>query len=93
MKITTFLIECISFNCDCVLSYESPGRFLSQCYLAVLFLQHRFYFDKVFGEESSNEEVYQQTAYPLVQHMLNGYVTTDVEVFGAGYFFNTMHSS
>ncbi|KAG7223416.1 hypothetical protein INR49_015519 [Caranx melampygus] len=32
----------------------------------------KFYFDKVFGEESSNEEVYQQTAYPLVQHMLNG---------------------
>ncbi|KAF7669893.1 hypothetical protein LDENG_00100640 [Lucifuga dentata] len=37
-----------------------------------LFLQHRFYFDQVFGEESSNEEVYHRTAYPLVQHMLNG---------------------
>ncbi|XP_062418210.1 kinesin-like protein KIF24 isoform X3 [Pungitius pungitius] len=35
-------------------------------------LQHRFYFDQVFGEESSNVEVYQRTAYPLVQHMLNG---------------------
>ncbi|KAF3851129.1 hypothetical protein F7725_012901 [Dissostichus mawsoni] len=35
-------------------------------------LVHRFYFDQVFGEESSNEEVYQRTAYPLVQHMLNG---------------------
>ncbi|XP_054467751.1 uncharacterized protein LOC129101833 [Anoplopoma fimbria] len=33
---------------------------------------HRFYFDQVFGEESSNEEVYRRTAYPLVQHMLNG---------------------
>ncbi|XP_034396741.1 uncharacterized protein LOC117735931 [Cyclopterus lumpus] len=33
---------------------------------------YRFYFDEVFGEESSNEEVYQRTAYPLVQHMLNG---------------------
>lgn len=37
-----------------------------------LCLQHRFYFDQVFGEESSNEDVYQRTAYPLVQHMLNG---------------------
>lgn len=37
-----------------------------------LCLQHRFYFDQVFGEESSNEEVYRRTAYPLVQHMLNG---------------------
>ncbi|KAM6931380.1 kinesin-like protein KIF24 [Xenentodon cancila] len=35
-------------------------------------LQHRFYFDQVFGEESSNEEVYRRTAYPLVQHMLRG---------------------
>ncbi|MED6288103.1 hypothetical protein CHARACLAT_023136 [Characodon lateralis] len=35
-------------------------------------LQHRFYFDQVFGEGSSNEEVYQKTAYPLVQHMLSG---------------------
>ncbi|CAL8344496.1 unnamed protein product [Lota lota] len=35
-------------------------------------LQHRFYFDQVFGEESSNEEVYQKTAFPLVLHMLNG---------------------
>ncbi|XP_034728726.1 uncharacterized protein LOC117945379 [Etheostoma cragini] len=35
-------------------------------------LQHRYYFDQVFGEDSSNEEVYRRTAYPLVQHMLNG---------------------
>lgn len=34
--------------------------------------QHKFYFDQVFGEKSSNEEVYHQTAYPLVQHMLKG---------------------
>lgn len=40
--------------------------------LVFLSLQHRFYFDHVFGEESSNEEVYRKTAYPLVQHMLNG---------------------
>ncbi|XP_074525839.1 uncharacterized protein LOC141790100 [Halichoeres trimaculatus] len=37
-----------------------------------LSLKHKFFFDQVFGEESSNEEVYQRTAYPLVQHMLNG---------------------
>ncbi|XP_070819959.1 kinesin-like protein KIF24 [Chaetodon trifascialis] len=35
-------------------------------------LQHRFYFDQVFGEETSNAEVYRRTAHPLVQHMLNG---------------------
>ncbi|KAM4579460.1 uncharacterized protein V3H82_008677 [Fundulus diaphanus] len=35
-------------------------------------LQHTFHFDQVFGERSSNEEVYEKTAYPLVQHMLSG---------------------
>ncbi|XP_061672913.1 uncharacterized protein LOC133499210 isoform X2 [Syngnathoides biaculeatus] len=35
-------------------------------------LQHPFYFDQVFGEYDSNEEIYKKTAYPLVQHMLNG---------------------
>ncbi|KAJ0009646.1 hypothetical protein NQD34_001348 [Periophthalmus magnuspinnatus] len=35
-------------------------------------LQHKFYFDYVFGEDCSNEEVYQRTASPLVQHMLRG---------------------
>ncbi|KAJ0067873.1 hypothetical protein NL108_011463, partial [Boleophthalmus pectinirostris] len=35
-------------------------------------LQHKFYFDHVFGEDCSNEEVYQRTACPLVQHMLRG---------------------
>ncbi|XP_051923764.1 uncharacterized protein LOC127602009 isoform X2 [Hippocampus zosterae] len=35
-------------------------------------LQHPFYFDQVFGEDHSNEEVYKKTAYPLVQHMLDG---------------------
>ncbi|XP_072290014.1 uncharacterized protein [Eucyclogobius newberryi] len=34
--------------------------------------QHRFYFDHVFGEDSSNEEVYLRTAFPLVRHMLQG---------------------
>lgn len=38
----------------------------------LLFVQHKFYFDQVFGEHCSNEEVYQRTAYPLVRHMLNG---------------------
>ncbi|CAL9707942.1 unnamed protein product [Knipowitschia caucasica] len=35
-------------------------------------LQHRFFFDHVFGEACSNEEVYLRTAQPLVQHMLQG---------------------
>ncbi|XP_077416971.1 uncharacterized protein LOC144048647 [Vanacampus margaritifer] len=35
-------------------------------------LQHPFYFDQVFGDYHSNEEVYKKTAYPLVQHMLDG---------------------
>ncbi|KAK7933831.1 hypothetical protein WMY93_004727 [Mugilogobius chulae] len=35
-------------------------------------LKHRFYFDHVFGESCSNEEVYLKTAFPLVQHMLQG---------------------
>ncbi|KAL0979674.1 hypothetical protein UPYG_G00188090 [Umbra pygmaea] len=35
-------------------------------------MQHRFYYDQVFGEESSNEDVYLRTAYPLVQHVLTG---------------------
>lgn len=46
--------------------------YLTHCPDTLLSLQHRFYFDQVFGEESSNEEVYRRTAYPLVQHMLNG---------------------
>uniref|UniRef100_A0A3P8WFF5 Kinesin motor domain-containing protein n=1 Tax=Cynoglossus semilaevis TaxID=244447 RepID=A0A3P8WFF5_CYNSE len=37
----------------------------SQCLFS--FLQHRFYFDQVFGEDSSNEEVYQSAVFPLVQ--------------------------
>lgn len=43
----------------------------------VVVLQHRFYFDHVFGEESSNEEVYRKTTFPLVQHMLSGWVDAD----------------
>ncbi|XP_023266417.1 uncharacterized protein LOC111658217 [Seriola lalandi dorsalis] len=53
---------------ECVIVHESKEAVDLTQYI----LQHRFYFDKVFGEESSNEEVYQQTAFPLVQHMLNG---------------------
>ncbi|KAM4745961.1 uncharacterized protein FYW61_016547 isoform 2-T2 [Anableps anableps] len=36
------------------------------------YILQRFHFDQVFGEDSSNAEVYQKTAYPLVQHMLSG---------------------
>ncbi|XP_071339147.1 kinesin-like protein KIF24 isoform X2 [Trachinotus anak] len=53
---------------ECVIVHESKEAVDLTQYI----LQHRFYFDKVFGEESSNEEVYQRTAYPLVQHMLSG---------------------
>ncbi|KAM3867486.1 kinesin-like protein KIF24 [Diretmus argenteus] len=53
---------------ECVMVNESKEA----VDLAQYILQHKFYFDQVFGEESSNEEVYQRTAYPLVQHMLNG---------------------
>ncbi|XP_009907204.2 kinesin-like protein KIF24 [Dryobates pubescens] len=35
-------------------------------------LQHVFYFDEVFGESCTNEDVYMKTAYPLIQHIFNG---------------------
>nr|XP_015218138.1 PREDICTED: kinesin-like protein KIF24 isoform X2 [Lepisosteus oculatus] len=35
-------------------------------------LQHVFYFDDVFGESCTNEDVYRKTAYPLIQHVFNG---------------------
>ncbi|KAM3611672.1 uncharacterized protein V6R79_022300 [Siganus canaliculatus] len=53
---------------ECVIVHESKEAVDLSHYI----LQHRFYFDQVFGEESSNEEVYQRTTYPLVQHMLKG---------------------
>ncbi|XP_026177697.1 kinesin-like protein KIF24 isoform X2 [Mastacembelus armatus] len=53
---------------ECLIVHESKEAVDLTQYI----LQHRFYFDQVFGEESSNEEVYQRTAYSLVQHMLSG---------------------
>ncbi|XP_028433888.1 uncharacterized protein LOC114555584 isoform X2 [Perca flavescens] len=53
---------------ECVIVHENKEAVDLTQYI----LQHRFYFDQVFGEDSSNEEVYRRTAYPLVQHMLNG---------------------
>ncbi|KAM4577424.1 uncharacterized protein PAE49_007223 isoform 2-T2 [Odontesthes bonariensis] len=53
---------------ECVIVRESKEAVDLTQYI----LQHKFYFDQVFGEESSNEEVYLRTAYPLVQHMLSG---------------------
>uniref|UniRef100_A0A8C7E5M4 Kinesin-like protein KIF24 n=1 Tax=Naja naja TaxID=35670 RepID=A0A8C7E5M4_NAJNA len=35
-------------------------------------LQHVFYFDEVFGESCSNQDVYLKTAHPLIQHVFNG---------------------
>ncbi|XP_030593526.1 kinesin-like protein KIF24 isoform X2 [Archocentrus centrarchus] len=53
---------------ECVIVHEGKEAVDLSQYI----LQHKFYFDQVFGEESSNEEVYRKTAYPLVQHMLKG---------------------
>ncbi|XP_029365940.1 uncharacterized protein LOC115048539 isoform X2 [Echeneis naucrates] len=62
----TDVVTCL--DGECVIVHEGKEAVDLTQYI----LQHRFYFDKVFGEESSNEEVYQRTAYPLVQHMLSG---------------------
>ncbi|XP_029437100.1 kinesin-like protein KIF24 [Rhinatrema bivittatum] len=35
-------------------------------------LQHVFYFDEVFSEVFSNQDVYMKTAYPLIHHIFNG---------------------
>ncbi|NXU18424.1 KIF24 protein, partial [Pardalotus punctatus] len=35
-------------------------------------LQHVFYFDEVFEESCTNQDVYMKTVYPLIQHILNG---------------------
>ncbi|NXG78959.1 KIF24 protein, partial [Baryphthengus martii] len=35
-------------------------------------LQHVFYFDEVFGESCTNQDVYMKTAHPLIQHIFNG---------------------
>ncbi|XP_064409173.1 kinesin-like protein KIF24 isoform X2 [Latimeria chalumnae] len=35
-------------------------------------LQHVFYFDEVFDEACTNQDVYLKTAYPLIQHVFNG---------------------
>ncbi|XP_010156143.1 PREDICTED: kinesin-like protein KIF24, partial [Eurypyga helias] len=35
-------------------------------------LQHVFYFDEVFGESCTNQDVYMKTAHPLIQHIFKG---------------------
>ncbi|KAI1900460.1 hypothetical protein AGOR_G00050160 [Albula goreensis] len=35
-------------------------------------LQHEFYFDEVFSEACTNEDIYKKTAWPLIQHIFNG---------------------
>ncbi|XP_056402723.1 kinesin-like protein KIF24 [Hyla sarda] len=35
-------------------------------------LQHVFYFDEVFSEKFTNQDVYMKTAHPLIQHVFNG---------------------
>ncbi|KAM5298448.1 kinesin-like protein KIF24 [Ctenodactylus gundi] len=39
-------------------------------------LQHVFYFDEVFGEVCTNQDVYMKTAHPLIQHIFNGGTAT-----------------
>ena len=35
--------------------------------------QHVFYFDEVFDEACTNQDVYMKTTHPLIQHIFNGY--------------------
>ncbi|NXH21908.1 KIF24 protein, partial [Bucco capensis] len=35
-------------------------------------LEHVFYFDEVFGESCTNQDVYMKTAHPLILHVFNG---------------------
>uniref|UniRef100_G3VNL2 Kinesin-like protein KIF24 n=1 Tax=Sarcophilus harrisii TaxID=9305 RepID=G3VNL2_SARHA len=35
-------------------------------------LQHVFYFDEVFGETCTNQDVYMKTTHPLIQHIFKG---------------------
>ncbi|XP_069072254.1 kinesin-like protein KIF24 isoform X1 [Pleurodeles waltl] len=35
-------------------------------------LEHVFYFDEVFSEALTNQDVYMRTAHPLIQHVFNG---------------------
>ncbi|NXO04370.1 KIF24 protein, partial [Rhinopomastus cyanomelas] len=39
--------------------------------LSQYILQHVFYFDEVFGESCTNQDVYMKTAHPLIQHIFN----------------------
>ncbi|NXM14200.1 KIF24 protein, partial [Ploceus nigricollis] len=38
----------------------------------IFVFQHVFYFDEVFEESCTNQDVYMKTAYPLIQHIFNG---------------------
>ncbi|XP_077376636.1 uncharacterized protein LOC144018415 isoform X2 [Festucalex cinctus] len=58
----------ITPSAECVIVEEGKEALDLTQYI----LQHPFYFDQVFGDYHSNEEVYKKTAYPLVQHMLDG---------------------
>uniref|UniRef100_A0A3B3ZK67 Kinesin motor domain-containing protein n=1 Tax=Periophthalmus magnuspinnatus TaxID=409849 RepID=A0A3B3ZK67_9GOBI len=65
--------------------HSSPFKLILLCYFAPwIRSDHKFYFDYVFGEDCSNEEVYQRTASPLVQHMLRGATCFAYGQTGAG---------
>lgn len=36
-------------------------------------LEKKFVFERVFGEQATNEELYEATAHPLVDTLLQGY--------------------
>ncbi len=42
-------------------------------------LQHVFAFDEAFGASCSNQDVYEGTARPLVQHVIQGYVFQEAD--------------
>ncbi|GAB1288405.1 Kinesin-like protein KIF24 [Apodemus speciosus] len=53
--------------------YILQGLYIVQAVLELtVHSWHVFYFDEVFGEACSNQDVYLKTAHPLIQHIFNG---------------------
>ena len=58
--------------------------------------QHVFYFDEIFDEACTNQDIYMKTTHPLIQHIFNGYdrnyflllpfIRTDEENIGKCWF-------
>ncbi|NXX76121.1 KIF24 protein, partial [Urocolius indicus] len=70
--------SCISHYKDfCYLTLPLDGcegeeKCIHFCVKTVFLFQHVFYFDEVFGDSCTNQDVYMKTAHPLIQHILNG---------------------